>query len=234
MENVISAKVKDRLVAAEKRGQPTFSDFLDPMSCAEICTQLPQAMAYGGYENAERKMLGFLCNEQDFPITAITISYNEKFSAPPTHRDYLGSVLGLGLERTKIGDIMANEHGAVMYVSSDMAFYICENLQQVKRTKVKCQIGGALDVEPISKEKRITVPSMRLDAVVSSAFNLSRGKASALIDAEKVYVNWRLTKKTHIVSEGDMVTIRGTGRVKINEIAGSTKKDRIVLIINLQ
>ncbi|MCL2198741.1 MAG: YlmH/Sll1252 family protein [Defluviitaleaceae bacterium] len=233
-EKLIFAKVKDRLIAAEKRGQPTFSDFLDPVRCAEFCTRLPQTTAYGGYKEAERKMLGFLCEEiADFPITAITFTYNEKFSAAPTHRDYLGSVLGLGLERTKIGDIRVSEHGAVMYVSSDIAEYICENLQQVKRTKVKGQMDEGLAViEKPTREKRITVPSLRLDAVISSAFNLSRGKAAALIDAEKVFVNWKLTKKTHTVSEGDAITIRGTGRIKISEIAGSTKKDRIVLIIS--
>ena len=152
------AKVLDRFTAATKKRQPAFTDFLDPMRCAafmQILTAHASSLDivdYGGYPDAERKIIGFFldaCSESaSHPITAVAVSYNSKFSKPPTHRDYLGAILGLGLERTKIGDIRltdinakipahSDNIGAVIYVSSDIAGYITENLTAVGRTTVK-------------------------------------------------------------------------------------------------
>ena len=139
-----------------------------------------------------------------------------------------------------------------MYVVSDIANFICENLTQVNRATVRVhaefdeqsseenhenELSFANETEKRinelsfakETEKRITVASLRLDGVISSAFNISRGKSAALIESEKVFVNWKLAKKTQIISEGDTITIRGTGRAVIAAIEGSTKKDRIIL-----
>ncbi|MCL2224729.1 MAG: YlmH/Sll1252 family protein [Defluviitaleaceae bacterium] len=244
-DKLLFAKALDRLNFAEKRGASAFTDFIDPMRC-EMFLQILQkkslqgveVTASGGHANAERKMIGFLAaaenNAEDctFPITPLTFTYNAKFCTAPTHRDYLGAVLGLGLERGKIGDIIMHEAAATMYVSSDVAEYICENLQQAGRTAIKGKIGEAPQTaEPQGTQKRITVPSLRTDAVISSAFNISRREATALIDSEKVFVNWKPAKKTQLIAPADTVTIRGKGRVIINEQVGSTKKDRLVLVI---
>ncbi|MCL2577464.1 MAG: YlmH/Sll1252 family protein [Defluviitaleaceae bacterium] len=238
-DKLLFAKVLDRLNSAIKKEQSAFTDFLDPVRCESFLSLLakkaPQEIivkANGGFENAERKMLGMIADEESFPITPITFTYNARFSKPPSHRDYLGAVLGLGLERGKIGDILIGENGATIYVSSDVAEFICENLQQAGRTAIKGKIGEALtSIEPQGKEKRITVPSLRTDAVISSAFNLSRRESAALIESEKVFVNWKPVKKTQLIYLGDTITIRGHGRVVIKEQAGNTKKDRIILII---
>jgi RNA-binding protein YlmH len=233
-DKLLFAKALDRFNSAQKKGA-AFTDFLDPVSCEKIFLAYEKKIfvkKFGGYENAERKMIGFFASddEKNFPITPVAFTYNMKFSKPPTHRDYLGAVIGLGLDRVKIGDILVSDEGATMYVSSDVAAFICENLQQVKRTAVKGKIGEALHSPAESgKEKRITVASMRLDAVISAAFNLSRTKAAALIEGEKVFVNWKLAKKTQHIAEGDAITIRGVGRVAVDEQMGSTKKDRIIL-----
>ncbi|MCL2841484.1 MAG: YlmH/Sll1252 family protein [Defluviitaleaceae bacterium] len=232
------AKLLDRLTAAQKKHQPTFSDFLDPARCAAFLTLLEKhaeilPKAQGGHENAERKMIGFIpefLEDSTFPITPIAITYNEKFSKAPTHRDYLGAILGLGLDRGKIGDILLGESGAILYTSNDIVIFICEYLTQVGRVSVKADTNQTiLGTESTGIQCRITVPSMRLDAVLGAAFNISRGKASALIDSDKVFVNWKPTKKTHIIATGDAITVRGLGRVFIDSVEGNTRKDRIVL-----
>jgi len=170
----------------------------------------------------------------NFPIVPVAVMYNQRFSKAPTHRDYLGAVLGLGLDRGKIGDIRLGPAGAVMYVAEEVAHFIAENLTQVGRVSVKAAANSQLDgFETTSRAKRITVPSMRLDAVLSAALNLSRGKASLLIEAEKVFVNWKLAKKTYTVAVGDAITVRGVGRVSVDSLGGNTKKDRIVLEVTV-
>ena len=238
-DRLLFAKVTDRLLSAEKKDRPAFTDFLDPGRCAAFlnvlekhCETAPKA--FGGFESAERKMIGFdrAGEEISFPIVSVGVACNEKFSKPVTHRDYLGATLSLGLERGKIGDIRIGEAGAVMYVSSDVGAFICENLTNVKRTRVRAELGKAAEgPETSGTEKRINVPSMRLDAVLGAALNLARGKASALIEAERVFVNWKEAKKTRTIAPGDMITVRGHGRVRVDSVEGSTKKDRIVLIV---
>jgi len=236
-DKLLFAKALDRLTAYEKKHQATFTDFLNPVQVAAFMQVLfkYEITCFGGYEGAEREMLGFGAEETaTFPITPIIITYNEKFSKAPTHRDYLGATLGLGLDRCKIGDIRLAESGAIMYVSSDIAVYIAENLQQVGRVKVKTSLDPnktLAGIENTGQEKRVTVASLRLDAVLSAALNLSRGKVTTLIDSEKVFVNWKPAKKTQALNPGDNVTVRGMGRITIKNEGGRTKKDRIVLTI---
>jgi len=242
-DKLLFAKVLDKYTAAQKKHQRTHSDFLDPVRCASFMQTLERLhagvfiTAYGGYENAERKMIAFDTHDvgyDSFPIVPLAVTYNERFSKAPTHRDYLGAVLGLGLDRGKIGDIRLADKGAVMYVSEEVAHFIAENLDQVGRVSVKVnahqELGG---LESTGVTKRITVPSMRLDAVLGSAFNLSRGKAATLIESEKVFVNWKPAKKTHNVAIGDAITVRGMGRITVDSQGGNTKKDRIVLEVTV-
>jgi len=231
------AKALDRAKASKSHA--TFTDFMNPQRCVVFLQQFTKmgqdAQAYGGYEDAERKMLGFgITDPQAFPITPLAITYNGRFSRQLTHRDFLGAVLGLGLDRGKIGDIRMGEDGAVMYVSNDVAAFITESLHEVGRTSVTAtphtEVPG---IEETGIEKRITAASLRLDAVISMAFHLSRGKAAALIEAEKVFVNWAVAKKTRELREGDIVTARQIGRLRVDNIIGTTKKDRVALIITL-
>jgi len=237
------AKALDRLRSSQNKNHATFTDFMNPQRSVVFLQHFTKksvaARVYGGYDNAERMMLGFqppyteepLANES-FPIVPLAITYNERFSKELTHRDFLGAVLGLGLDRGKIGDIRLSKSGAVMYTAQEVAGYIAENLLEVGRTKVTATPHAELaGLETTGTAKRITAASLRVDAVISAAFNLSRGKASALIESEKVFVNWSLAKKTLLLSEGDIATIRGTGRIRVDSIMGPTKKDRVALMI---
>jgi len=238
-ERLLFAKVLDKYTSAEKKRVSTYTDFLDPVRCAAFMQVLQRygsgdifVASFGGYENAERKIIIF--GDSDALITPLAITYNEKFSKPPTHRDYLGAVIGLGLDRGKVGDIRIAESGAVMYVLSEVAHFIAENLTQAGRTRLNIKLGHELEgIEPTGKQKRITVASMRLDAVLSSALNFSRGKAAMFIESEKVFVNWKPAKKTHTVEVGDAITVRGIGRVTVDAQCGNSKRDRIVLEVTV-
>lgn len=241
-DKLLFAKALDKYTAAQKKQIATYSDFLDPARCAMFVQTFERMYSdilittYGGYENAERKIVKFEISiskplqSEHFPIAPIAITYNERFSKAPTHRDYLGAVLGLGLDRGKIGDIRLAKTGAILYVSDDIVHFIAENLCQVGRVAIKAKAYQELeDINQASAIKRITVPSLRVDAVISSAFNLSRGKVANLIESEKVFVNWKIAKRTYIITVGDAITVRGMGRITIDSQGGNTKKDRIVL-----
>jgi RNA-binding protein YlmH len=235
-------------VVAEKTYTAEFSDFMDPYKAHKLCTAFNNdssitAVCYGGYEDSERLTVGFFPEYSVpdgadiseyyalFPIQPIEIAYNAKYSRSLTHRDFLGSMLGLGITREKTGDIIIEEDKAVAFVKTEIADFIAVNLERVAHTSVNTKLLSDYVPKQAEKvEKRFTVPSLRLDAVVSDAFNMSRGKASELIKGEKVFLNWQCTASTSKpVDVGDVITVRGTGRVKITEVVGVTKKDRILI-----
>lgn len=239
------SKALEQAYSCIKTSDFAFTDFSDPLKIGEVVAFLKDEnkfsiKAYGGFDNSERLMLGFYpayleMKYSDFPIKAIKIEYNEKFSKNLTHRDFLGSILGLGIKREKIGDILAFQGYCIVFVEVTIADYISYNLEKVRHTKVKSSIvqpEKLADIEVKMEERTIIISSLRLDAVVSGAFGISRSKAAELINADKAFLNWQNeTNTSKSVSEGDILTLRGTGRIKVDEIAGKTKKDRIVLNI---
>lgn len=240
------AKALDRLESVQKRHNTDFTDFTNPFRANRFISiakkHFPADIeAFGGYPQAERLMLGFApegygLNETDFPIAAIKIGYAEKFSKSLEHRDFLGSIIGLGLDRSKTGDILLIDSAAVVVCSSDIADYIKANLEFVGHTKVKIETAdlSSLDYEQNTKHKKIIVASLRLDAVISAAFGLSRSKAAALIKSEKAFINWICEKSAaKTLKENDIVTLRGCGRLKISEIINETKKGRLVINVRI-
>ena len=240
-ERLLMSKAVDRANTAIKTFSPEFTVFMDPYKAHSMIDAFSyerdvKAMAWGGYDEAERLKIGFFpefteCDTALFPITPVRISYNPDFSRRLTHRDFLGSVLGLGITREKMGDIILDEGQAVIFADKDIADYIAVNLERVAHTKVRTNILDGFTPKPReAAEKKLTVASLRLDAVISNALNISRGKAAELIKGEKAYINWKSeTSVSKAVAEGDIITLRGYGRVKIREIMGTTKKDRILL-----
>lgn len=245
-ERLLLAKALDQAYLCMKRREPSFTDFMDRAKCERFAERLRhagdfQAVLFGGGEDCERLMLGFFMqgaepSQEQFPIRALRIRRkNRKFGqAGLSHRDYLGSLLGLGIDRGKLGDILVAEEEAVCFAAEEIAPYICAALEQVSRTAVVVEECGA-DAASFSKKtekKRVTVASLRLDAVAGEVFHLSRAKAQGLIGAEKAAVNWAVvTGAAHILKEGDMVSLRGFGRFRVGAAGGRTKKDKIVLEI---
>ena len=243
-ERLLFAKALDQAVFAMKRRQPAFTDFMDRAKCARFQERMSgirnlEVTLFGGTEDCERQMMGFSAegiSEEEFPIKIIKIRRkSKKFGqADLSHRDYLGSILGLGIDRGKVGDILVAEDSAVCFVAEELAPYITAVLEQVSRTAVIAEETEGADAVPQrqTETKRLTVASMRLDAVAGEAFNLARGKVQALIGAEKAQVNWNIvTNVSHQCKEGDLVSLRGFGRFRIRNIGGKTKKDRTALEI---
>ena len=244
-ERLFLAKVLDQAAFCCRRFEKTFTDFCDPAKLGMALSAMGLSaeyniMVFGGSMSCERNMIGFCppydtLEEKDFPIKAVEIKANAKFASQMSHRDFLGSVLGLGIERDKVGDIFVFESRAIVFASSDIADYIAANLERVGRNAVKCRVLLAEDAQiPQSDgaEKYITVPSMRIDCIIGEVFNLSRSKASDIVAAEKVFINWNTVKNgAKTAKEGDIISVRGFGRVKIHEIKGKTKRDKIGLTV---
>lgn len=254
-DRILSAILRDKFRLCEKRCSPEWTDFLTPAEAAEaedVCRRLcagtdVQFSLEGGWEDAERRICVFRPSEYwgdgaassddqdsasavDLPICVLRVSI-PKGSPALTHRDYLGSLLGLGIERHVTGDIFVRDDGADCVVLSDMADYMAQNLVSVGRASVSCEV---LDISQLiagqqpAKEIRDTVASLRLDSICASAFRTARGKAQDAIKAGLVSINGKQCLKPDTeLKEGDRVSCRGKGRAILAEIGGRTRKDRI-------
>ena len=223
---------------------PKFTEFLDPFRLQYTFDVLAGIQkfgvnlhGYGGFPYAERKMLGFFPNEIDeekFPISRIKLDFASKFGEL-THRDILGAVLGLGLNRNVVGDISVLIDGAVVAVDSKVKDYLNNNLLKVGRASVETSILP-LDSEFFALDnrvkERIICVSLRLDAVLAATFRLTRGEISGLIKSGKAFVNWvKADSSSKTVQSGDMITLRKFGRLQIDDIVGKSKKERYLIDI---
>lgn len=198
-----------------------------------------RACFWGGYPDAERRIAAFYADEMpaeaDFPIACLELRWNPKY-ASPGHRDLLGAVMGLGLSRDATGDIApgAEEGRAYLFVHRDVADYIRANLESAGRAALKVENMDAPPVlrEPEGTQLRATVSSERLDAVLAAGLKLSRGEAQRLIESGLVKRNHapELRGDVHL-EEGDLLSVRGYGRMKILEFEGRTRKGRLAVRI---
>lgn len=233
------AQVIDRAEKALKTWEVVMTDFLSPPELVEVQQAFSrltdiQILAWGGYPQAERQRLAIARSEIPLDTTqvelvALEIAGNFLFD-PATHRDFLGAMLGTGIVRDRVGDILVlGERGAQAIVVPELVDFLTTHLTQVRSVPVKTQVIplGELKIrEPKKKEMTTVEASMRLDAVASAGFGMSRSKMADLITAGDVRVNWKeITSASHALKEGDLVAIRGKGRLQIGEVA-ITKKDR--------
>ncbi len=190
---------------------------------------------YGGNEAAIRKIIVFgdkdtLPYEPEIPVCAIKISpVSEKYAQSLSHRDYLGAILNLGIDRSTTGDIIIKGNTAWLLCLKNTAEYIADNLTKVKHTDVKCSIytDEVPDIEPVLEDMKLNVSSERLDCICAALISKSRGIAQALIKDEKVFVNEScITNASARLKEGDSLVIRGTGKFIYEGIESYTKKGR--------
>lgn len=197
---------------------------------------------FGGIEDAERVMIRFgnkeeLGYEEDFPIAIIKISpLLLKFSDDLSHRDYLGALMNLGVERSKMGDILINNKTAYLFCEENIKDFIMDNLDKVKHTNVKlaqvAQVGEIQAKEPESKS--VMVSSMRVDAIISKTYNLSRSQCIEYFRQKKVFVNGRLFENNSgIIKAEDMISVRGLGRFKYAGIDRETAKGKYMINIKI-
>ena len=244
-EKLLLAKVLDQADLSLRRHTLFYTDFLDPAMCAvaeDILSRVRDLKfaAFGGYDESERKMFAlcpdyFADEDIVFPIKAVKITYNAKFSRELSHRDFLGSILGLGIERSRVGDIVVLDECTYCFADEKIASYIESGLERVGRTKIKAEQTD-ISLVDIPEEKmdikNVTVSSLRADTVFGAVFSKSRSEMQDLIRGEKASLNWREVKSvSDTVSEGDVLSLKGSGRGKLLEIGGTTKKGRLVITV---
>jgi len=217
---------------AETRGYAVYSDFLTLAEQDVLLSTVTSVELIGGYTAAERKIA---CFGESYgaepPCVWLKIEpRQQKFADKLTHRDFLGSLLGLGIKRELLGDIIIYENCGYLYCLESISGFIAYNLTSVKRTSVECK---AVDAPPetstgLPDESVMTVASARLDALVAEVFNLSRSQSAELFAAELVFVNARVARKPAAEpNEGDIISVRGKGRFIYGGALGETKKGRL-------
>lgn len=230
----------------------TYSDFLN-LNEQNILHSIPKdrlytgVIVFGGYDFAERQMAAFIPDAlslrdiKDLDIFRSEISLlhisplNKKYSEALSHRDYLGAILNLGIERGMIGDILITDSEAIVFVKMQMQEFLTENITRIRHTSVLATIDELTDFHysPRYEEIKGTVASVRLDSLLSVAFSSSRSKLSGLIEGGKVFVNGRLiTSNAYQVKEHDIVSVRGMGKFEFIETLAFTKKKRIYVLIH--
>ncbi len=225
---------------ANERGYTVFSDFLGLSEISELSAMRFSASVtlWGGYEEAERCVACFgdrdyFNDNSDYPIKCILIKpVNQKFADSLSHRDFLGSLMGLGIRREVLGDIIINENCGYLFCLDTIADYIIENLTQVRHTTVKCEITEKIpaDVLPQPENREIIVSSERLDVIVSAIYKMSRSQVLPIFHTEKVFVNGAVkTSPSATLNIDDKVSVRGFGRFIYKGVLRTTKKDRLVI-----
>ncbi|MDD7643379.1 MAG: YlmH/Sll1252 family protein [bacterium] len=224
---------------ANRKGIVTFSDFLtinEQLILKQNKDKLEsEYQMSGGYEYAERQMVAFIPDalfyEWDYPMQCVRIrpAY-PKFAEQLSHRDVLGALMSLGIERSKIGDLIVNETDMFFFAKEEIVPYISDQLTSIRHTVVTLEIeaGSHLDYVPHFEEREAIVTSNRLDAVIAAICKISRAASLKLIQEGKIFVNGaECLHNTYYCKQGDLLSIRGFGKVRFGETLGVTKKDRI-------
>ncbi len=242
--DLIQKRLLDLSRLAQYRNIITYSDFLN-LNELNLFHQIPKSNlitaynVFGGYEYSERQMISFIPDalyyESNYPIMTLRIVPKmKKFSEVLTHRDYLGSILGLGIDRCKIGDILVEQDYAIVFVHEAMGDYIINHLTKVKNTFVEVidspEIVG--NFEPKYQEIRGSVSSVRLDSILALVLPESRSKLIRYIEGSKIYVNGKLiTTNAYKLQEGELISVRGVGKFQFVGIQNKTKKDRYFVTV---
>ncbi len=232
-------RIIDQAEIAVKTWEVVVSDFFSPPVIAAVQTSFSrltevEIMVWGGYPQAARQRIGIARPEIPLeqpliPLGALDIAGNFLFD-PANHRDFLGAILGTGIVRDKIGDIIVlGERGGQVIVVPELVEFLETTLTQVRSVPVKTQSIELSELKirpPKTKDMTTVEASMRLDAIASAGFGMSRSKMSDAISKGDVRVNWKeITQPSYNIEAGDLVAVRGKGRLQIGEVA-ITKKQR--------
>ncbi len=237
-DRLLVARVQDAIAAA--CGYNTrYIGFLDSHSLAVVTDaskHYPYMRLFGGYDDAERVFAAFYAEyceptDDDYPIVSLTLT--SRSSVALTHRDYLGSLMSLGITRESVGDILIEAGRAVIFLSSGVSEYVIGQLDRVGGEGVKVSRGFSLPLPQMGgfEEMRLTVASERLDCVVGALCSKSRTWSAETVESGIVAVNSvQCDSVTRKLKAGDRLTVRGYGKFRIDEISQVTRKGRIVLI----
>jgi RNA-binding protein YlmH len=239
-ERIFVQRVQEWIDKAAFRHESKRTDFLDPRQCQIVQSLVNREMDvhvtwFGGYDDAERKV-GWITPEYAIPtqsqsgLCAISIEGDTRF-VDVDHGDFLGAILGLGIKRDKVGDILVHDNGCHLIVVEEIADYISAHLGQVHRISVqvtKLEWTELQIPKQSLEELQFTVASARLDAILGDVYRLSRAKALQPIQAGRVKVNWKpQSDPSFPLKAGDVVSTKGFGRFQVLEVEGPTKKGRL-------
>ncbi len=233
---LVKSKIIDKINLYEKTGEIQVTNFLDPLDIIENASIYNKYIfiLYGGKEEAERKRLIIGTDDTKEAKKCVSIIKIESDKILG-HRDVLGSILGLGLVRDVIGDIILDGTTSYVFVNNEIKDYIINNLKTVGREKVKvnsCDFEAINDVKEKIEMQNFTLASLRIDGAISECYGLSRAISSKLIEGEKVKLNYKvITNSSKAIKEGDLISVRGYGRFIIEEVIGETRKGRIRVAI---
>ena len=244
-DRLLLAKLWDKINAGMRKNIPANTCFLSPREqemARFLFGEEPGLYAFGGYEDAERKMLCYLPEyldesaliEEDSPLLCLRATFGD--GDTPNHRDFLGALMGAGIARETVGDICVSKSSCDFFVTAEIAPYVLQNFTSAGRTHVHLEaipLTAVEIAEPEVKEIKDTVASLRLDGIVSSGFRIGRSLAAQYIAAGKAAIDGLPCEKPDkTVAEGMKVSVRGLGKIKIHAVNGQTKKGRISVVIH--
>ncbi|MCI8514130.1 MAG: hypothetical protein HFI93_05810 [Lachnospiraceae bacterium] len=244
-ETLVKRRILDLAKRAWQRNIYLYTNFLSPAE-QDILFRMGRELdfvsweCFGGNEACERRMAGFGSEEETgyprvFPIRLLEICpVAEKFAEPLTHRDYLGALLNLGIVRGLLGDIVVRPKRAYVYCSDGIADFIRENLTRVRHTLVNVrEVPLTLeDVKPVRETRKENVASERLDVIAAAVCGCSRSRILEIFREKKVFVNGRVEEDhSRILKEGDVFSVRGTGKFIYEGIRSETKKGRYTVTL---
>ena len=244
-DKVLLAKVWDKINAGLRKNILASTCYLS-LRELELTKYLFGALdglySFGGYPEAERQMLVYLPEyleesalmEEDSPVVCLRATFYE--GDTPSHRDFLGALMGAGIARETIGDICVGKGSCDFFVTAEIAPYILQNFISAGRTKLRLEqipLDAVHVPEPEIKEIRDTVASARLDSIISSGFRIGRSAAATYITAGKAAIDGLPCEKPDkTVEEGAKISVRGLGKIKLHTLGGQTKKGRISVVIH--
>lgn len=244
-DRMLLAKLWDKISAGMRRNIMASTPFLSPREqemARFLFGQQDGLLYFGGYEDAERRMLLYLPEyldesvlfAEDSPIAVIHADFFEEDNL--SHRDFLGALMGAGIARETLGDICVDKGSCIFFVTAEIAPYILQNFTSAGRTKLHLKRIPLTDLslpEPEVKEIRDTLASLRLDSVISSGFRIGRSLAAQYICAGKVAIDGLPCEKPDKnLCEGSKISLRGMGKIKLQQVGGQTKKGRIAVTIH--
>lgn len=242
---LLKKRIQELAKLADTRGLVTFTDFLN-LNEQNILHQTLQKFSwihgetFGGYEGAERRMAAFVPEtlyepDWEYPIACIRIvPVSAKFAEKLSHRDILGALMNLGIDRSRTGDIAVGDGESYLFCACFLADMICRELTRIRHTSVSCSLCRPEDFSytPTTESVKGSVASVRLDAVMALAFQASRSSLLSLIEDGRVFVNGKLvTSNGYVLKEQDLVSVRGLGRFCYTGVLGQTKKGRCMIEI---
>ena len=244
-DRMLLAKVWDKIQAGLRRDIPANTAFLSPRELEMtryLFGNVPGLLEFGGYEDAERKMLVYLPEYLDesnlmqdaSPVVCLRATFFEGDSL--SHRDFLGALMGAGIAREAVGDICVSKGSCDFFVTDEIAPYILQSFTSAGRTKVHLEavpLSQVVVPEPETKEIKDTLASLRLDSVISAGFRIGRSHASQYITSGRAAIaGLPCEKPDKTIAEGCKISVRGLGKIKLRTVNGQTKKGRISVVID--